>query len=146
MQAFTVHRFWLCSITNEVFIQFSFALKEELKAMEKFFPTKQFALTYIESEKRSWLLIALEDFVLHKKHIIENGNNEDQKKALQICLNALIAYEKKSTENICQLLLKGVKYFEAILPNPNNPSHKSSIDNLNEIIKFCQIETKQNNG
>lgn len=140
MKAYTVNRFWLCQITSEVMAQISF---NEI-AYEKFFPSAEFANTYIAKEKRDWFLMAIEKYVSHKKQIIDNSQvPEEKQKALAVCLEASKVYCDKSLETIVASFLKGKKYFEAILPHSTNPSFESSQNNLNELIKFCETETKK---
>lgn len=143
MKAFTILRFWVCALTGEVLVQFNFTISNKPVALERFFPTIDFAKTYLEKEKRGWFLGALAEFLSHKKHIIEANGNNEQSKALQICFNALNAYQTKESKNAYTLFLKGIKYFEATLPNPNNPSYQSSLLNLNEIKTFCENELKK---
>jgi len=143
MKAYTIHKFWVCQITGEVMAQISFCIGEVVQAYEKFFPTVEFANTYIAKEKREWFLAALEKFINHKEQVIKNGaKDENKSKALQACINAYADFQVKPLETITERFLKGKVYFQTILPNPNNPSHKSSESNLAELIKFCETETK----
>lgn len=143
IKAYTVHRYWLCQITGEVIAQISFSLGDQSDACEKLFPTQQFANDYIYKAKRDWFLIALENFVMHKKQIIEANADATKQKALQVCLNAYNDFCNKGLETITKRFLDGKKYFDAILPHSNNASHQSSIETLNELIKFCETETKK---
>lgn len=141
MKAYTVNRFWLCQMTGEVMAQISFSIGEIEKAYEKFFPSVDFANTYIAKEKREWFLAAIEKYVNHKKQIIDNSQvPEEKQKALAICLEAYKVYCDKSLETIVAGFLKGKKHFELILPHNSNPSFESSQNNLNELIKFCESE------
>ena len=138
MKAYTVNRYWVCQTTNEVMAQISF---NEL-AFEKFFPSIEFANTYIAKEKRDWFLIALEKFISHKKQIIDNSQvSEEKQKSLAMCLDAHTKFCTKSLENIVSGFLKGKAHFETILPHSSNDSYTSSKSNLDELIKFCELET-----
>lgn len=144
MKAYTVNRFWLCQITGEVMAQISFSIGEIEKAYEKFFPSVDYAKTYIAKEKRDWFLQAIEKYVNHKKQIIDNSQvSPEKQKALTVCSVAANDFMHKSLESICERFLKGKQYFEAILPHPTNPSFESSLNNLNELIKFCETEVKK---
>lgn len=144
MKAYTVNRFWLCQMTGEVMAQISFSIGELEKAYEKFFPSVDFANTYIAKEKRDWFLQAIEKYVNHKKQIIDNSQvSEEKQKALAVCLEASKVYCDKSLETIVASFLKGKKYFELILPHNSNSSFESSQNNLNELIKFCETESKK---
>lgn len=143
MKAYTVNRLWICKLTGEVMAQISFSIGEIEKAYEKFFPTVEFANTYIAKEKRDWFLEALEKYINHKKQIFANSQvSEEKQKALNICVEAYAVYCNKSLDNIVGGFLRGKKYFEAILPHPSNNSFESSQNNLNELIKFCEANAK----
>jgi len=143
MKAYTVHKFFVCQITGSVFVEVSFQINEDLKVLLYPFSNADNANAYLRKEKRDWLLGCLEKFVQHKRHIIEVSNSEEKKKELTVCLDALIAYEKMETETICKKFVNGIKYFQSILPGPQNGSYQNSIDNLNEIKKFCETELTQ---
>ncbi len=142
IKAYTVHRYWLCQITGEVIAQISFAIGDENVACEKVFPTQQFANDYIYKSKRDWFLMSLEKFVNHKKQIIEANADATKQNALQVCLNAYNDFITKGLDTISKRFLSGKTYFESILPHSNNASHKGSREALNELIKFCETETK----
>lgn len=138
MKAYTIHKFYVCQITKEVIAQISF----NDEAFDKILPTIEFANTYIGKSKRDWFLQSLETFISHKKKIIEHSQvSEEKQKALSVCIQAYTAYCEKSLETIVAGFLKGKKYFETILPHQSNDSHESSLNNLNELIKFCEQET-----
>jgi hypothetical protein len=136
IQAFTVNNFFVDTITKSVIAKFSFMLYDELKSFERKFENKSEAKIKLEKEAKEWFLIALEDYIIHKTHII-NASHPEQFKALQICQNAKIAYEKWELIKITQKFEEGFKYFQAILPHPNNNSYLSSQHNLNELLKFA---------
>ena len=145
IKAYTVHRYWLCQVTGEVMAQISFSIGEVKEAFEKFFPSQQFANDYINKSKRDWFLMVLEKYVNHKKQIIETTTTQDpnKQKALNICLDAYNDFLNKGLDTITKRFLSGKTYFETILPHSNNPSHTSSVETLNELIKFCDNENKK---
>lgn len=143
MKAYTIHKFYECKLTGNVLAEVSFALNEGLKTFLHPFTNINNAKSYIEKEKRTWFLSAMEKYVHHKKHIIETGNHTPQFEALRICLQALAEYENKSTENACKLFMKGFKYFDAILPATTNSSHLTSAENLKELQLFCEMTLNQ---
>ena len=144
IQAYKVHRYWVCAITGEVMAQLSFGLKEAVQTFEKFFPDREFAKNYILKAKKDWFLMALEDYILHKKKIIESTPpNAERQKALAVCLNAYHDYNTLGLEMIAKRFVTGITFFEIILPSPNNNSYESSKHNLNELITFCEAHIKK---
>lgn len=142
MKAYTIHKFYECSLTGSVLVEVTFALHEGLRTFLHPFSSKENATSYLEREKCDWFLGAIEAYVIHKKHIIESGNHKEQINSLNVCLQAIDAYHKKSTQNGCEGFLRGFKYFQDILPNQNNPSFNSSVEALNELKAFCENEIK----
>lgn len=144
IQAYTIKNYWLCQISGNVVAEITYCLADAVNEYKKRFANKTEADLYIQKEKRDWLLGAIEKFLTHKKQVIESSAPDAQKqKALQACLNSYADFGTKRLETITQRLLNGKSYFESILPNPNNNSYKSSAENLSEIIKFCEFETKK---
>lgn len=142
MKAYTVNAFYVCQITGRALVEVQFQMLEEPRACLHPFSSAEAATQYIEREARDWLLGCLEAYVQHKKHIIEVSTSEEKRKELQVCLQALEKYQGYATETVCQKFLAGFKYFEAILPNPNNKSYQSSAQNLHEIKTFCEQKVK----
>lgn len=142
MHAYTIKHFYTCKITGNVITHLSHSLSDKPNYYIHNFNTVDLATQYIESEKRDWLLAALELYVNHKKHIIHASNTSTQLKELQVCLQALEHYEGKSTATIAQKFIAGFKWFSAILPSTNNASYTHSVDNLNQIKIFCEGEIK----
>lgn len=142
MKAYTVNSFYVCQITGRALVEIQFQMLAEPRALLHPFSSAEAAKQYIAHEKRDWLLGCLEAFVNHKKHIIEASNSEEKRKSLQVCLAALEKYQGRETKNICEGFIKGFKYFEDILPNHNNGSYTSSIANLQELKRFCELEVK----
>lgn len=142
MKAYTVHNLWVCKITGQSMAQVSFSINDELQTVHSPFPSLEFANTYLAKSKRDWFLTALEKFVMHKKQIIESSHPDEKKqKALLVCITVYNDFCNKSLETSVKRFLNGKSFFEAILPNPNNSSFKSSESNLAELIKFCETET-----
>ncbi len=136
IKAYTIHRYWVEQTIGEIMAQISFALKGKDVAHEKFFPSKEFAKAYIDKEARQWFLQALEDYINHKKQII-NASHPEQLEAVNKCWAAYVSFEGYSIEKIITQFNKGYVWFEKILPHPNNASHQSSFLTLQELKTFC---------
>jgi hypothetical protein len=102
------------------------------------------AKRHIEANQRDWLLGELDKFVNHKRHIIEGGNHGNQLAALKVVDSAIADFHTKqcSLRTICERVLKGIGWFEAILPVAQNPSHESSRLTLRELHTFCETFLK----
>lgn len=142
MKAFTINSFFVCRVTGRVISEYSYQGSDGFTVVHKDFSSEQNAVAHIEKHKRDWFLQCLEKFIHHKRHIIEAANTTEKADALEKCLKALVLYETKSLKTICESFLNGLKYYQAIMPSPGNPSAANSADNLTELIKFCQAEAK----
>lgn len=143
MKAHTTVSFTHNLLTNTFELVTWFAhSKMPARAIPKTFKSKQDAEAYLLSEQRDWLIQCLEDFIMHKKNIIEasQSSTDEQKKALKICLDFYnqIHDKKLSIQTIAQRFIKGLEYFNAIMPNKNNSSYESSVNNLTELTNFCK--------
>lgn len=116
-------------INNSVHVKYSFNIKDEIKTYTQTFADLQSANAYLTASARDWFLGTLENYINHKKHIIEAAHLEKVNN-LAICLNAYEYYQKWQMQTICAKFLVGFKYFENILPNPNNNSYNSSVEAL----------------
>lgn len=144
IQAYKVHNYWICAVTSEVIANISFKIKDEIQYVEKHFPDKDFAKNYILKSKKIWFLASLEDYINHKKMIIESSNTVPERaKALSVCINAYNDYQNLGLDMIAKRFVTGKTFFEIILPNPNNNSYESSKHNLTELIAFCEAHIKK---
>ena len=144
MKAFKLHHLYQDTITGGAMACFSFAQSKEERYTEKTFESIDIARQYIYSTKKDWLLNCIEAFVLHKKRIWENiPTATQQNNCVRICLDTYNEFAGQSLEKICRRVLKGQQFYENILPNPNNDSRQSSVENLKEIIAFCKNEVEQ---
>lgn len=138
IKAFEVTKKYQDLLADKVLCSFSFAIKDQEVTTDKEFPNLGTCNAYLEKAGRDWFLGCLEDYVNHKKHIIESGNHQDQMPALETCMNAVAAYYKMELKNIIPKFLNGRNWFVKILPSDNNPSYKNSLINLQELIQFCE--------
>jgi len=120
-------------------LEYCFAIGSELKKTEVTFTDKETLSHYLYNSQRDWLLACLENFVNHKKHIIESGKHDSQKLALQgwvLCLED-IHNKKQHLKTVCDRTIKGYLFLLQLLPAKENPSYQNSLINLQEIKKFC---------
>ncbi|MFI5141933.1 MAG: hypothetical protein ACHQII_06215 [Bacteroidia bacterium] len=143
MRAFKLHHLYECSITGKALACFSMSQTNEDRYHEKTLDNIEQAKMYIRSTKKDWLLSCIEKFILHKKKIWDNTNNATALNNVRICLHTYNEFSGQSLEKICKRVLDGQQYYEGILPNPNNDSHTSSVENLKEILSFCKNEVAQ---
>lgn len=143
IKAHSIDAFFVDAIKGSVMLEASFSLGKDggkIVCYHKVFTSVENAIGYIENERRDWFLQAIEDYIHHKRHIINATGNAEEKQALLVCLQAYDHYCKKSLETCCAAFIKGFTWFEKILPNPKNQSFESSLHNLNELKKFCLSE------
>ena len=142
MRAFTIHHLYECKITGAVMAEYSFTLNEGLTVGHKPFTSMELATSYLHKSKRDWILNAVELFVRHKEHIINSWHDTNKNHSLELCKQGNAKYPEMGLKQICTAILKGKNHFNNILPLTGNPSFESSANNLAEIIRFCENETK----
>lgn len=140
MKAYTVHKFWHCAITGNVFVEVTWQVDGSEKAEVLPFSCKANALLYIRGQMKDWLLFCLEKYVNHKRYILKEYPNPDKAEHLAKCDNALEKYSSMDLHRIVQSVIKGLKSFQAILPHSDNPSYQSSLQNITEIELFCTTQ------
>jgi hypothetical protein len=147
IKAFRVNHIYTCELTGKCLVEVQFkgtnSPMERLVSRE--FENVDKGKLYINSEARSWFLFALENYIGHKKHIINSStDNATQKSSLLICENALAHYENWPLQKICTKFIGGFSHFLGILPYPHNESYQSSQNDLKELKLFCEEYLKTN--
>jgi hypothetical protein len=139
IKKFTVNRMSHDMLNNKFEIEFTLIKGNENKTIIQRFNDRTSAELYLYANMRDFILGLLDDYVNHKKHIIEAGNHPNQIKPLAICTDALTRFHAgyKSLETIADQFIKGYNWFETILPAQQNPSYQSSIEALEIIKNFC---------
>jgi len=99
---------------------------------------------WLRQLKQNYFTIKVENYLHHKKHIIESSQGHkslcNKKNALDELFRFLtFACEKATLTEACQWALNMQKQFETILPSSTNPSYQSSIEALNEIMTFARL-------
>lgn len=135
---FKINQANLDLLTQNVKVDYSFCIGTEQKTISMEFENLYSYQKYINGSKRDWFLGCLENWVNHKKHIIEGGKHQEQIPALNICNQALNHYQKIETDKIFKLFLKGFSYFEKLLPNPQNHSFETSQQDLQKLKSFAK--------
>lgn len=137
VEAYKINRFYTDKLSGSCLVEVSYGTKNGKRAFLHPFSSADIAATYIDGEARDWFMGVLEDYVHHKKHIIKEDNRE-QFGELTICLNALQSFEGKAIQTLAERFIKGYTHFMAILPNPNNDSHQSSVNALKQLKDFAE--------
>jgi hypothetical protein len=143
IQAYKLHHLWVDDITGVAVIHRSWKFSESKEFFDDRheYGTREIALQKIASEKKTWLLNALETWLLHKKHIAEGGKDQDKLQNISMLLEKQLSYQSQELAKVCIRILKGRGYYEAILPSTMNNSYESSKADLDEILRFCASET-----
>lgn len=139
MKSFVLHEYTLDILTKQVSAKYSFSMDDERKHFETTYPNLQAAQSQLRQAAKDWVLGALDQYVNHKKHIIEAYNSKLQNDALKAIKTVLTSFHAPgvSLQTICQRFLNGIEYFKIILPSESNPSFLSSRENLEQITLFC---------
>lgn len=135
-------------VTDHVTIKVEFQLKKnsEIKYENRNFSSKYFADKWLDQLKKDYLTIRVENFILHKKHIIESSakghkSHPTKKIILEDLRNYNIyAIEKATLQEACYWLRKMEGRFNQVLPNKNNPSYDSSVEELNLLLDFAKAQ------
>lgn len=148
IRAYKVHALWVDEFTGVAIVHRSYkqADNETIFDAKLEYGSREAAWQKITSEKKSWLLGAFENWILHKKHVWEPGNNPEKMQTINYCLDRLQQFYGQTLETVVKRVLAGKEKLESLLPSPNNPSHESSKHDLEEIIRFCLTETKFTNN
>lgn len=141
MKAFTINRLYICQLSGEAYVEYSWQANGEPQTETKHFSSLANAKAYLIKHAKDWFMVCLERYIHHKKHIIDLSPNVDQKKALETCQNALLAYETMELATIAKKFTGGIKFFRDILPGYSNPSRPGSEANLAELENFCKTQT-----
>jgi hypothetical protein len=136
-----IHRFFVCELTGNAVIEYSFSLTDEHHTFCRPLATRENAVAWLREEQETWLRAALEKYVNHKRHLIPD--NSPKKEALKTCIQATEKYQGYTLVNICSGFIRGRKCFEEILPGPDNASYESSLKNLNELTSYCERIVKE---
>lgn len=108
------------------------------------FSKKQSGDNWLRDLKKFYLTMKIENFVLHKKHIIESSvghKSLNEKKIAVAELQKYLVYacEKASLADASKWCIQMYKHFEKILPSSSNPSYESSCKALDEIMEFAKL-------
>ncbi len=106
------------------------------------FTTESQLINWLEFEKKNYILLKVENFVFHKKHIFENSKGADAEKLKTINMFlfkfAPWAIEKASLTEIKKILKDLMPKLESLMPSYYNKSFESSKDELKNIKKFIE--------
>lgn len=133
-------------VTDTVEIRVVFQLKStsEIKEDGGMFPKKYSADKWLEQSKKDYFTLKIQNYLYHKKHIIEAGPGHKSHAAKKQALSELYRFlewacTKASLPEICKWCLNMNNQFTQVLPSATNPSYNSSMEALNEIIAFAKL-------
>lgn len=143
---FNVVKYQSDQITGKVEVVAFFQLKQNgnINQIGGTYSTDQSAKNFLRKEMTGYILCKLENYIVHKKNIIENPpyrnkSHIPKEEALKECLAYLkYAAEKQDLYETCKWGVLRQQYLEKILPSENNPSYTNSKKDLEEIIDFCK--------
>ena len=109
------------------------------------FMNREDALRYIDSSKRSYILIIFDDFVYKCRTNFEIGDseyyqNEMKLKALERCTKYADWFESKDIQTIVKVLRSIQEDMRKILPKPSDKSYAVLEGKIMDIAIFCKQE------
>ncbi len=142
---FNILKYQHDAVTDAIEIRVSFQLKptSEIKLDGGHFNKKSQGDAWLHNLKRDYFTIKVENYIQHKKYIIEAGPGHKSLSAKKVSLDILNrflfwAVSGKGLGEICKWALESQKHFETILPSQNNNSFESSEAALSEIMNFAR--------
>lgn len=133
-------------VSDAVEIRVIFQLKPKGNIIEDggMFTKKRNGDAWLYQVKKDYFNIKLENYLVHKKFIIESSVGHKSNIAKKQSLAELYKYlewacTKASLYEACKWAIQMKKHFETILPSPNNPSYNSSNEAIDEIIEFAKL-------
>ena len=148
---FKVNQFEVCRTTGitSFEIQWDLLNGKGPQSDQGTFTTRQQAEKYIDSSKRSYLLILFEHFVKHAVILTETGKHEFYRTAAKLeSLDRCSKYmhwfseEKKQLGAICKVIVALEEDLRMILPSPGNPSYASSVEQIQHMVVFSKKENQ----
>lgn len=145
MKAPKINAYYVDKISGAVLLELEFDLEGQRVTELKPLSGEVSATNYLAAVRRKWFMDAFENWINHKRHIIEASSSQEKREVL----NTISAgYQKMITAawalpRIAEAMLKGKAKIEYLLPNPENKSYESSQRNLQEIFLFCANEVNQ---
>lgn len=146
LSMFNVLKFSKELTTGKTEVKACFQLKttSEIKEIGGLFSTEQAAKNWLRKEKCGYFLVKIENYIVHKKHIIDNApyshkSHTPKKQALAECLEYLrYAAEKQDLREACKWAILRQSQLESILPAQTNTSYLSSKKDLEQILEFAK--------
>ncbi len=133
-------------VTDAVEIRVAVQLKptSEIKEDGGMFPKKYSGDRWLEQAKKDYITLKIQNYLYHKKHIIEAGPGHKSHAAKKQALSELYRFlewacTKASLPEICKWCINMNNQFALVLPSTTNPSYDSSMEALNEITEFAKL-------
>ena len=145
MYMFELKSFDICPQTGITSFDMMWDLGHGTKTDRGSFIDRRDAENYVNSSKRSYILIMFSKFVSHARILFETGHRdfyrtEPKMASLDRCQRYNEWLENKKLEEICKVILALEEDLRRILPTPGNSSHSSSESKIIEMIIFCKKE------
>ncbi len=125
--------------THRVLIQMD--LKNKRVIDDNVFDSPEKARQYLLNTMLSWLRCSFENWVHHKKHIIEANGGHKNANTMQALGRCIAFYSWAATEpmidRIAKYALTIKPHLYAILPHPNNSSYANALQQLDELLAWC---------
>lgn len=132
-------------VNGSIDIKVVFQLKptSEIKQDGGHFAKKASGDNWLAGIKKHYFTVQVENFLFHKKHIIESSPGHKSLSIKKQALDELFRYLNyacfnASLADACKWALTMQKQFETILPSITNNSYESSAKALNEIMNFAR--------
>lgn len=98
------------------------------------------AINYLRRYERDWFFAVLDNWLRHKVVLYKNNANESLHLLAQSLHDTATGDlpTKKISTGAARILAAQDK-FKLLVPHENNPSHKSSLTDLLELLSYCEI-------
>jgi hypothetical protein len=137
MRAPQVNAFYVDRISGGVLVEFEYDLDKKRVV--------DLAQTYLQAIDRTWIVQTFEDWLNHKKHIIDAYPQPQKAEVFKEVWSGYsdMVQNAQSLEKICNRILKGRDKIKFLLPSTENKSFESSNQALEEIFSFCLRKTEK---
>jgi hypothetical protein len=136
-----VTHYKVCPLFGTVELHYSFYMRGKLHNKSTICPDEMAAQRVLKSNRRTALLLEIENFLLHKKAIINGGmdkNNMLKQQNLAKAFKAIEALQERPFEIICRHMVNNQDSYRTLLPSYNNASRLNSESKLETILAFCK--------
>lgn len=142
---FELKSFECCPTTGITSFEMHWDLGRGRKEDRGSFVDRRDAEKYVNSSKRSYMLVMYGNYVQHAQILFETGHHDFYRtvtkiEALEKCQKYNQWFQDKSLEAVCKVILAIQEDLRKILPSPNNTSFSSSESKLMDMVVFAKRE------